>query len=148
MVECNRYECEEMQIKTINVSNFKSFEEAGIELGKFNVLIGANASGKSNFITILQFLKDIVENGLDNAISMHGGVDYIRNITIGASKDLSVESPIDAKDKPVKSFGFGKEEDKKLIRICLAVHVITRSERWKSKKYGKKPPHIPCFQGS
>ncbi len=106
-----------MQIKNIKVSNFKSFEEVEIELGKFNVLIGANASGKSNFINILQFLKDIVENGLDNAISMQGGVDYIRNINIGASKNLSVELHIDSKDKPVKSFGFGKEEDEGLILI-------------------------------
>ena len=106
-----------MQIKKIKVSNFKSFEEVELELRKFNVLIGANASGKSNFINILQFLKDIVENGLDNAISMQGGVDYIRNINIGASKNLSVELHIDSKDKPVKSFGFGKEEDERLILI-------------------------------
>jgi predicted ATPase len=106
-----------MQIKKIKVSNFKSFEEVEIELGRFNVLIGANASGKSNFINILQFLKDIVENGLDNAISMQGGVDYIRNINIGASKNLSVELHIDSKDKPVKSFGFGKEDDERLILI-------------------------------
>ncbi|HHI30177.1 MAG TPA: DUF2813 domain-containing protein, partial [Candidatus Methanoperedenaceae archaeon] len=59
-----------MHIKKIKVSNFKSFEEEEIELGKFNVLIGANASGKSNVINILQFLKDVVESGLDNAISM------------------------------------------------------------------------------
>ncbi|RCV63658.1 putative ATPase [Methanophagales archaeon] len=106
-----------MQIKKIIVSNFKSFEEVEIEVGKFNVLIGANASGKSNFINILQFLKDIVENGLDNAISMQGGVDYIRNINIGVSKNLSVELHIDSKDKPVKSLGFGKEDDERLIRI-------------------------------
>lgn len=37
-----------MQIKKIKVSNFKSFDEVEIELGRFNVLIGANASGKSN----------------------------------------------------------------------------------------------------
>lgn len=106
-----------MQIKNIKVSNFKSFEEVGIKLGKFNVLIGANASGKSNFISILQFLKDIVENGLDNAISMQGGVDYIRNINIGTSKNLSVELHIDSKDKPVKSFGFRKEDADGLILI-------------------------------
>ena len=106
-----------MQIKKIKVSNFKSFDEVEIELGRFNVLIGANASGKSNFINILQFLKDIAEYGLDNAISMQGGVDYIRNINIGASKNLSIELHIDSKDKPVKSFGFGKEEDERLILI-------------------------------
>lgn len=106
-----------MQIKNIKVSNFKSFGEVEIELGRFNVLIGANASGKSNFINVLQFIKDITENGLDNAISMQGGVDYIRNINIGASKNLSVELHIDSKDKPVKSFGFGKEKVKRLIGI-------------------------------
>ena len=106
-----------MQIKNIKVSNFKSFEEVEIELGRFNALIGANASGKSNFINIFQFLKDIVENGLDNAISMQGGVDYIRNINIGASKNLSIELHIDSKDEPIKSFGFWKEKDKRLIGI-------------------------------
>ena len=106
-----------MQIKKIKVSNFKSFDEAEIELGRFNVLIGANASGKSNFINILQFIKDIAEYGLDNAISMQGGVDYIRNINIGCSKNLSIELHIDSKDKPIKTFGFGKGEDRRVIGI-------------------------------
>ena len=100
-----------MQIKNIKVSNFKSFEEVNVDLGRFNVLIGANASGKSNFINVLQFLKDIAENGLDNAISMQG-VDYIQNINIGASKNLSVELHIESKDEPVK---FGTEKDKRII---------------------------------
>ena len=100
-----------MQIKNIKVSNFKSFEEVNVDLGRFNVLIGANASGKSNFINILQFLKDIAENGLDNAISMQG-MDYIQNINIGASKNLSVELHIESKDEPVK---FGTEKDKRII---------------------------------
>jgi AAA15 family ATPase/GTPase len=39
-----------MTIKRIKVSNFKSFKNLDVELGKFNILIGANACGKSNFI--------------------------------------------------------------------------------------------------
>jgi len=104
-----------MQIKNIKVSNFKSFEEVNVDLGGFNVLIGANASGKSNFINVLQFLKDIAENGLDNAISMQG-MDYIQNINIGASKNLSVELHIDSRDEPVK-IGVKKEEGKRVIGI-------------------------------
>jgi predicted ATPase len=60
-------------------------------LGKLNVIIGANASGKSNFVNILKFLKDIFTNGLDNAIAMQGGVDGVRNVSIGSSKDLMIE---------------------------------------------------------
>ncbi|RZN35298.1 MAG: ATPase [Methanosarcinales archaeon] len=103
-----------MWINRIKVSNFKSFGDLDIELGRFNVLIGANASGKSNFLTILRFLKDIVESGLDNAISMQGGVDCIRNINIGASENLSVELHIDSRDTPFK-FGDMKVKDKMII---------------------------------
>jgi len=78
-------------IKNIKVSNFKSFDKIDIELGKFTVVIGANASGKSNFISIFRFLKDVNQYGLDNAVSMQGGVDYFRNVTLGASKDFSLE---------------------------------------------------------
>ena len=80
-----------MAIKKIKVSNFKSFRNLEVELDKFNVLIGANAAGKSNFIQIFKLLRDIANHGLDNAISMQGGVEYIRNINIGASSNLSLE---------------------------------------------------------
>jgi len=80
-----------MAIKRIRVKNFKSFKDLEVELGKFNLLIGANASGKSNFIRIFEFLRDIVKHGLDNAISMQGGSEYLRNINIGPSEDFSLE---------------------------------------------------------
>jgi len=86
-----------MAIKKIKISNFKSFKNLEIELGKFNVLIGANASGKSNFIQIFKFLRDITNHGLDNAISMQGGVEYLRNINIGLSENLSLEVVSDLK---------------------------------------------------
>jgi predicted ATPase len=79
-----------MAIKHITVSNFKSFKEVDIELGKFNVLIGANASGKSNFVSVFQFLRDIVASGLKDAISLQGGVDYFTNTRIGPSEPFSV----------------------------------------------------------
>ncbi len=79
-----------MAIKSISVSNFKSFNHLEVQLGPFNVLIGANASGKSNFVQIFRFLRDIAEHGLRNAISMQGGVHYITNIGIGARKPLLV----------------------------------------------------------
>jgi predicted ATPase len=80
-----------MAIKRIRVKNFKSFKDLEVELGKFNLLIGANASGKYNFIRIFEFLRDIVKHGLDNAISMQGGSEYLRNISIGPSEDFSLE---------------------------------------------------------
>ncbi len=80
-----------MTIKTIHVKNFKSFKELQVDLGKFNVLIGANASGKSNFIRVIEFLRDIERHGLDNAIQLQGGREYLTNLNIGVGESLSVE---------------------------------------------------------
>jgi len=85
-----------MAIKNINVKNFKSFKEIEINLNKFNVLIGANASGKSNFIQIFKFLRDVIQLGLDNAISLQGGLEYLRNINIGHYENFSVNISMDS----------------------------------------------------
>jgi predicted ATPase len=102
-----------MFLRSIKVSNFKSFEEIRVDFNRFNVLIGANASGKSNFVSIFNFLKDIANSGLDNAISMQGGIDYIRNINLGPSQDLSIELHIDLENE----HGFPIEEKNKELTL-------------------------------
>lgn len=78
-----------MKITKIEISNFKSFDNQSIHLNDFNLLVGANASGKSNLVQAFQFLRDIVNHGLENAISLQGGVEYLRNIKIAPSQPLS-----------------------------------------------------------
>jgi predicted ATPase len=80
-----------MPISRVAVSNFKSFAEIDVALGPFTVLVGANGSGKSNFINIFRFVRDITRFGLDNAISLQGGSEYLRNIHIGATEALTIE---------------------------------------------------------
>ena len=89
-----------MAIKRIKVSNFKSFKELDLRLGNFNVVVGANASGKSNFIQVFKFIRDISRHGLDNAISLQGS-EYLTNIGIGFPKTLSLQVVSDP------GFGFG-----------------------------------------
>jgi predicted ATPase len=81
-----------MGLKTVKIKNFKSFNDVEINLSKFNVLIGPNAAGKSNFIRIFAFLRDIRKFGLENAISLQGGVKFLRNIKIGSSENLIIET--------------------------------------------------------
>ena len=51
-----------MSIQRIHVENFKSFSELDIELSRFNVVIGSNAAGKSNFISIFKYSCGILQN--------------------------------------------------------------------------------------
>ena len=49
------------RIRAVELENFLSFEHARVELGKLNVLVGPNASGKSNFVKALLFLSGLSE---------------------------------------------------------------------------------------
>ena len=79
-----------MAIKRIEISNFKSFSSTAIDIGKLNILIGANSSGKSNFIEIFRFIRDIATYGLVDAISLQGGIEYLRNAKIGSTEPLKL----------------------------------------------------------
>jgi len=78
-------------IKTIKISNFKSFKNIDLNLAKYNLLIGCNACGKSNFLQIFKFIRDLTKYGLDNAVTIQGGVEYFRNIKIGAQENFNLE---------------------------------------------------------
>lgn len=73
-----------MQISQIEVKNFKSFNDLKINLNNFNVLVGAASSGKSNFIEIFKFIKDISEN-FEDGIYKHGG-SFLQNFNINTTK--------------------------------------------------------------
>ena len=91
----------DISIKHIKVQNFKSFKSLDIALDRFNIIIGANASGKSNFAQIFKFLNDIALYGLENAVSHQGGMEYLLNFT-RPSSSLSYEIIFDSQtsDKP------------------------------------------------
>lgn len=79
-----------MQINNIKLENFKSFEKLDIDIGKMNILVGANASGKSNFLEAIKFLRDIQRHGIENAISLQGGFEYLQNIQLGKEKSTKI----------------------------------------------------------
>jgi len=95
-----------IKITNIKVKNFKSFDNLNIDLEKLNVLIGANASGKSNFIDIFRFIRDVGEKGLDNAISLQGGPYYIKNLNNPNNQNLSIDITGDLSGHPA-NFGSG-----------------------------------------
>jgi len=50
-----------MKLDSISISGYKSIKElADFKLNNLNVLIGANGSGKSNFIGVFKFLEKLL----------------------------------------------------------------------------------------
>ena len=50
-----------MMVKQITIERFKSIESATLDLGKINVLVGANNSGKSSVLQALQFATSVAQ---------------------------------------------------------------------------------------
>ncbi|MBE9595198.1 MAG: AAA family ATPase, partial [Proteobacteria bacterium] len=50
-------------LKKIEIKNFKSLKDCSIELRDFNVVIGPNASGKTNFVELFKLLRKIYADG-------------------------------------------------------------------------------------
>ena len=63
-------------IDKITIQGFKSIRSLeDFELGDVNVLIGANGSGKSNFVSFFSLLREMVEGRLQFAVNKAGGAD-------------------------------------------------------------------------
>lgn len=60
-------------LKSIEIEGYTSIRSATVELGRLNVLVGANGAGKSNFIRALEMLGRIVEERLGFFVGLNGG---------------------------------------------------------------------------
>lgn len=65
------------------LSNYKSIAFCDIRLGPLTYLVGANGSGKSNFLDALHFVRDALSSSLDNALNERGGLLEVRRRSNG-----------------------------------------------------------------
>lgn len=83
-------------IKRIKAKNWKNFGNIDIRVGERLFIVGANASGKSNFLDFFRFLKDLSNNGLQKAVNARGGLKKIRNLN--ARKPSYIEVSLELLD--------------------------------------------------
>jgi predicted ATPase len=60
---------------SITIKGYKSLRNFSLKLDKINILIGANGSGKSNFLSFFEFLNAIYERRLSEYVALRGGAD-------------------------------------------------------------------------
>lgn len=76
------------KLDRINIRNYKSIRNLDLELGPLNVFIGANGSGKSNFIGVFKFLNHLIEGNLQTYTAEQGGADIILHFGRKQSEDM------------------------------------------------------------
>ncbi len=85
-------------IKLVEAKNYRCLKYIHQELGRFQVLIGANASGKTTFLDVISFISDIVNDGIDKAVYKRSS--NFNDLTFGGGGgdiELAVEAEIPEK---------------------------------------------------
>ena len=69
-----------MRLTHVTVKNWRNFKQADFELQDRMLLIGPNASGKSNLLDALRFLGEVASpgGGFQNAVARRGGMARLR----------------------------------------------------------------------
>lgn len=63
------------KLSQVIIKGFRSFKDLDIELRDLNVLIGANGSGKSNFVGFFVMIQQLLEQNLQRYVAKQGGPD-------------------------------------------------------------------------
>lgn len=80
------------ELDTITIKGFKSIGSIDqLNLGPVNIVIGANGSGKSNFIGVFSFLHSIREGRLQDYVAKAGGADKVLHFGSKNTPKISID---------------------------------------------------------
>lgn len=82
-----------MIISRIRLKNWRNFRSIDVALRDRVFLVGPNASGKSNLLDALRFLRDLASDGggLQKAVRDRGGLSKIRCLSARRYPDVEIE---------------------------------------------------------
>jgi len=106
-------------VSKIVLKNWRNFHALETPVSERLFIIGPNAAGKSNFLDVFRFLRDIVKEGggLQYAINSRGGLSKIR--CLAARKDPKVEIEVELSD----------DADNPAWRYAIAIKQEVRGRR-------------------
>lgn len=118
-----------MRITHIALENWKNFRHVDVALRNRVFVVGPNASGKSNLLDALRFLRDIAdpEGGFQRAVKARGGVSQLRCLHARTQPNvvISVTLEIDS-DKWTYRVEFAQDNQR---RPLVAVEEVRKNKR-------------------
>lgn len=105
-----------MRISKIKLENWRNFRNLDISLPNRVFIVGPNASGKSNFLDALRFLRDLATDGggLQASVKKRGGISKIRCLAARQYSDIVFEAEIgNGLDEPMWQYRLELNQDKK-----------------------------------
>src|SRR5580692_6964863 len=82
-------------LRRVRIRGYKSIAFCDVTLEPLTILVGRNASGKSNFLDALAFLRDVIETSITEAVKRRGGWS---SLVCRTAKVPGIEFEIEAED--------------------------------------------------
>lgn len=121
-----------MRLTRIRLKNWRNFCAIDVPLAQRAFLVGPNASGKSNFLDALRFLRDIADRsgGLVRAVKERGGMSAIRSrhTFVNRHDDEDIVRIGRSRTSPHEE-GFALDE--LLLGVRVEVEAEIEGERWR-----------------
>ena len=98
-------------LKSIAITGFKSFgAEVEVPLGPLNILIGANGSGKSNFLDAFSFVRGFESEELINYVRRAGGADKLLHFGSRETKEFHIKITLKNSDEYTLSYDYTESD--------------------------------------
>ena len=121
-----------MFISRLRLKNWRNFKAIDIPLRERVFVLGPNASGKSNLLDALRFLRDVAKpngGGLQRAVGSRGGLTKLRCLLARKDPQVMIEVELSERidDDPVWRYRLGfKSEGKGAQRVVVSEELVTR----------------------
>ena len=136
-------------ITLIEALNYRCLRYVSRPLGPFHVLVGPNASGKTTFLDVVSYLKDVISDGLDEAISRR--TDNPEDLLFrrrGEAFELAIEARI---PDHLRKLTAKPDFDTARYEIAIGFDETSRLFEFKAEKFllmkteGKEPSQRSLF---
>lgn len=112
-----------MRISHIELYNWKNFRQVNVDLPDRVFLVGPNASGKSNFLDALRFLRDLAPGGgLQRACADRGGASKIRCLAARREPEVGLTVEISENEKPHWRYEIKFSQQQRGHRLPVLTH--------------------------
>lgn len=124
-----------MRITSLTLKNWRTFKNLHLDIGERLIVVGPNASGKSNLLDSVRFLRDLAspDGGLQSAVRSRGGVSRVRCLFARNNNKGLVEIAVTLGDdeEPAQwtySVSF-RNEPTGLHRLIVAREVVKQGDK-------------------
>ena len=80
-----------MKLDHLMVTGYKTIRTLDLDMRSLNILIGANGSGKSNFISLFKLLNEMVNDNFQVFVSQSGGADTFLSYGRKETNEITIE---------------------------------------------------------